>query len=691
MEVLEKVSRAIGKDYGITLTFSGSKAYTDCKHINIPYVPPELLTPENEAKLRGYCDHEIAHVLFSSAKMITERWFIDAPKMVQMMTGIIEDIRVESLMSSKYAGARVNMQRLSQLMSLETDMKHPFGKLLIEGRRQCCNYIFEGVDDVANDLKAMFGGNVFELISATKSSLDSYKLAVELLKKKEESEPPPPEAPKDGKPKDGKPKDGKPKDGKPKDGKPKDGKTEKPEDDSEFRDAEERTERSDSVGEDACDPEDDGDGSESDGEGDGEGSGESDDGDPEDDGDDGDGDGEEGECEGEGEGDGSESDGEGDGEESDSGGTAGMSAESDGDDEGSGDDSDGSTGEPGDPSDEAHEESAGGNAYSDSMGVNEAGLKACDTPFTDPLEDVMAMLSKLHRDSAKSGTYMPFSTSYDILTPAKEGNMREYDLLKSGLGNFSAMRAKVSTMFSARTAGHWMLGKDNGRINNRALAGIVADRKDLFKQKWVCDDVDTAITFLIDLSGSMNSNKKLPTAMATAVLFSELLYATKVKFEILGFTTDAYIPGASGGHSDGIRYSRIEKLMTVIFKEYNEAFGAKIKRRLAGWKNIDTANNCDGESVMIAFKRIMERKEKRKILFVLSDGQPCSSGDDHAGRRHLKNVCKDIENKSPVELIGIGYMNPGVNDYYSKTILINDPTNLPARMTSELKKILHVK
>jgi len=40
--------------------------------------------------------------------------------------------------------------------------------------------------------------------------------------------------------------------------------------------------------------------------------------------------------------------------------------------------------------------------------------------------------------------------------------------------------------------------------------------------------------------------------------------------------------------------------------------------------------NCDNESIMWAAEKLWQRPEKRKILFVLSDGMPSATGSDRS-------------------------------------------------------------
>ena len=71
MQVLEKVAKAISRNYGITVKFMGTDAYTDGKQIVLPSLP-ENLDEKAAIKCRGYCDHETGHVLFIDTRKPSE-------------------------------------------------------------------------------------------------------------------------------------------------------------------------------------------------------------------------------------------------------------------------------------------------------------------------------------------------------------------------------------------------------------------------------------------------------------------------------------------------------------------------------------------------------------------------------------------------------------------------------------------
>ena len=76
----------------------------------------------------------------------------------------------------------------------------------------------------------------------------------------------------------------------------------------------------------------------------------------------------------------------------------------------------------------------------------------------------------------------------------------------------------------------------------------------------------------------------------------------------------------------------------------NKTFGIMLKEGLL-------KENIDGEALEWAFKRIINRPEKRKIIMVISDGAPVddstlSSNNGNLLDLHLKSVIKTIEKKA---------------------------------------------
>jgi cobaltochelatase CobT len=137
---------------------------------------------------------------------------------------------------------------------------------------------------------------------------------------------------------------------------------------------------------------------------------------------------------------------------------------------------------------------------------------------------------------------------------------------------------------------------------------------------------------------------------------------------------------------------RWEALYHPLFKEFGERFSLEQKRRFATaydhtWQGQNLLQNIDGASLLEAAKRVLMRPEKRKLMIVFSDGEPCSNMDNYTLDAHLKKVVPEIE-KNGVEVIGVGIQTTSVNRYYKKAFVVNNLQELPAKVMGELKTFL---
>jgi len=163
---------------------------------------------------------------------------------------------------------------------------------------------------------------------------------------------------------------------------------------------------------------------------------------------------------------------------------------------------------------------------------------------------------------------------------------------------------------------------------------------------------------------------------------------------VLGFTTMGYnhiprsLSKAIKDHSDEARFKfdRVYPIAMPIYKDFNERIDAIVRKRMAYAMNAqnDLCQNIDGESLLYAVDRLSKQREKRKVVIVLSDGQP--AGCHNAGA-HLRYAVKRVE-ASGIECIGIGIKDDSVERYYPKHVVLEELEALPALVMQQLQKIL---
>lgn len=249
-------------------------------------------------------------------------------------------------------------------------------------------------------------------------------------------------------------------------------------------------------------------------------------------------------------------------------------------------------------------------------------------------------------------------------------------------------RIMASESYVIRTPGH-----KRGKLHSPSLFRVLQGDPRVFSQREEHKSKDTAVCLLVDNSGSMHGDK-CELAMISSYALAATLEAVKIPYEVLGFTSGDYsdLPYSIRealqhdlDHAD-IEYDRVEPIMIPIYKAFSERLDATVKKRFAYVMNAQRGlqGNIDGESLEYAAERLLKRQEKRKVMMVLSDGQP--AGSDKSGP-HLSYVTRQLE-KMGIECIGIGIKDASVKKYYPKHTVLHNVGDLPGQVMKEIQAIL---
>lgn len=241
-----------------------------------------------------------------------------------------------------------------------------------------------------------------------------------------------------------------------------------------------------------------------------------------------------------------------------------------------------------------------------------------------------------------------------------------------------------------------------GRLNAPALFRLSMNDDRVFFRREEHHATDTAVSLLVDCSGSM-SGEPLQLALTSANAFSATLDRVGIANEVLGFTS--WTGGEPGFTSElyeqmeeeqkrmGRRFSRFEPIRMYVFKGFNEPYRVARTRFAAArsavirHSNVKTWSNLDSESLEYAAIRLMPRREQRKVLIVFSDGQPAGGGVGPHLQRHLRDTVKRLE-AARVETLGIGILDNSVSYYYPKHVVLNRLEDLPTTVMKELSRML---
>lgn len=228
----------------------------------------------------------------------------------------------------------------------------------------------------------------------------------------------------------------------------------------------------------------------------------------------------------------------------------------------------------------------------------------------------------------------------------------------------------------------WQIEQTEGRLDPRNAPRIVMPQvgdgtynRQIFRNQTPRQQLDTAVTVMIDCSGSMSGRKHMCAAQAGVALYDLFTRALRVPTEVLGFTTYS-----------GPTYWEFKKFSERRMDRATLA-GRICSHQVTG----AMSGNADGDALMFAWDRIKNRKEKRKVIIVLSDGSPsdAAGGDSDAT---LIAAIRSIRGNRGGEVYGIGVMDTNVRRYYSRTApVINKPEDVTGALIHTLQDVLQRK
>ena len=289
-------------------------------------------------------------------------------------------------------------------------------------------------------------------------------------------------------------------------------------------------------------------------------------------------------------------------------------------------------------------------------------------------------------DASGKSHSVPFTTRFDETTDhSGKGNSDKYQALRNKVKPMVApIKAQLERVLKVKENARWRTEREQGRINPRSLSKLTSDKgyRQIFRDFSKTETNNVAVEILVDMSGSMSG--KMETAKMTTIAIAEALKELDIKFEITGFHSKPHSGVAKlAAKADKNKFNRThEHLDLHVFKNFDTTNLSGIEKLFVGQQN------PDGECVKWAASRLALRKEKRKILLVLSDGQPATGdGDFRKLQSDLKLRVQQIE-KSGIECVGVGICTDAPKHFYKDFIIVNDVKTLPKEAMTKLAKLI---
>lgn len=285
--------------------------------------------------------------------------------------------------------------------------------------------------------------------------------------------------------------------------------------------------------------------------------------------------------------------------------------------------------------------------------------------------------------------FPPFNIAADRVKKwedAKTPNQRHdaYRLLESLKGEASALAKAIRIQMRSRAKKAWDRELEDGRVDPKRLYRLRVEDKKVFRKKREVEAVNTAVCLAVDWSGSMDAYH---TKKAMLLVSEALGGQPNVKLDIRTWTCKRQWSDSS----DKSKYGRLESLQIWILKEFDELY-VKAKDRIAAFDG-GRLQTPMADAVLNAFETLLPRREKKRIIWMVTDGTPyyATGNENHSDFLLLERVL----NKCDQYGIDV-WMSTLGNESHKELLIFKDrfkvmkkvdPDNMGTSMLEMLKEI----
>lgn len=237
---------------------------------------------------------------------------------------------------------------------------------------------------------------------------------------------------------------------------------------------------------------------------------------------------------------------------------------------------------------------------------------------------------------------------------------------------------QVRRLIQIRSKVRYEYGVKKGKLDYPRLSRLALKlpgfSERIFKNKITNSTLDAAVTILIDMSGSMSGDKVL-FACEAALLLNSVFSILNVPLEILGFTDTENVHDA-----DTLMY---------VYKEFSTLHTSedKLLEYIAA-SSSRMKGNPDGDCILWSYDRLLKRKEKKRLLIVMSDGQPAASRPSDDLAAYTLKVIQEIEKFKRVEIYGLGLCDESVERFYKHHSTVSTPEDIPFKLLELIERKL---
>lgn len=287
-------------------------------------------------------------------------------------------------------------------------------------------------------------------------------------------------------------------------------------------------------------------------------------------------------------------------------------------------------------------------------GAGDGGAGALKAILNAPSDAVMRDMGDIVAQKLDATSYAAAQHGEITVQMAEEDQapmpMDASQLVQETEIHYKALRVKLRNLVEASRLDRSRLARAGSRIDSRKLCRLATGRTNVFRRQHEKKDVNTAVQLVLDRSGSMGDGGKWPVAIQSTLALARALESIK------GLTVGTCaFPGSNDRR-------------VVPLTKLSEKVAATAGRYAAVYPSGGTPM---AQAVWWAADALVQRQEPRKMLLVVTDGQPGA-----VNGRAVKKLM-ELATRQGIECIGVGIKEEGVKNLFPEFIVVQDVNELP--------------
>lgn len=251
----------------------------------------------------------------------------------------------------------------------------------------------------------------------------------------------------------------------------------------------------------------------------------------------------------------------------------------------------------------------------------------------------------------------------------------EFNNQVQGLG---ATRSNIMRLLRSLDLVGWNTHEESGRLDRKAFTRFATGGTAIFSKRTHVEAEKSAVSVLIDCSGSMGYGGEIYTAQSIAIQLARILDKADVSFAVTGF---------NGGDISEENVRLDDKPIGIHKQIVNfipfKTWGDSLNRASAKLGSINCwagKSTPDYSALSLTIEDLGKREETRKILFLLTDA-------DGYKKEHMQHL-QSLADKLNIKLIAIGIGSTKVQDCFTHAENVSDVNDLASASFNKLLKEL---